>query len=80
MADTLVERLTGQATADQINTEINLIMPLDALIHPGDPTPAEIPGYGPIPGWLARQLAASNGPARRWWRRLFTAPAPMVAR
>ena len=62
MADTLVERLTGQATADQINTEINLIMPLDALIQPGDPTPAEIPGYGPVPGWLARQLAAANGP------------------
>ena len=76
MADTLVERLTGQAAADQINTEINLIMPIDALIKPGDPTPAEIPGYGPIPGWLARQLAVSHGPARRWWRRLFTAPSP----
>jgi len=76
MADTLVERLTGQATADQINTEINLIMPIDALIQPGDPTPAEIPGYGPVPGWLARQLAAANGPARGWWRRLFTSPAP----
>ncbi len=34
------------------------------------------PGTGPIPGWLARQLAASNGPARRWWRRLFTTPSP----
>jgi hypothetical protein len=74
MADTLVERLTGQATAEQINTEINLIMPLDTLVAPGAETPAEIPGFGPIPGWLARQLAVSNGSARRWWRRLFTTP------
>ena len=75
MADTLVQRLTGQAAADQINTEINLVMPLDALLAPGDPTPAEIPGYGPVPGWLARQLA-TPGHGRHWWRRLFTAPAP----
>ena len=76
MADTLVERLTGQTAADQINTEINLIMPLDTLIQPGAETSAEIPGFGPIPGWVTRQLAASHGPARRWWRRLFTTPAP----
>ncbi len=73
MADTLVERVTGQATARDINIELQLMMPLDALIDPDDSSAAVIPGYGPLPGGLAREiLATSKG--RKWWRRLFTGP------
>jgi Domain of unknown function (DUF222)/HNH endonuclease len=73
MADTLVERLTGQATADDLNIELQLMMPLDALINSDDPSAAVIPGYGPLPHELAWEiLTTSQG--RKWWRRLFTAP------
>ena len=33
MADTLVERLTGQTTAADLNIELQIMMPLDALIN-----------------------------------------------
>jgi hypothetical protein len=56
MADTLVERLTGQATADDVSAEIGLIMTDEALFS-GDDTPAELTGYGPVPAELARALA-----------------------
>ena len=73
MADTAVERLTGQAHADDIGVEVNLVMPIDSLLDPHDPEPADLPGHGPIPAGLAHQIiAAGHGP--RWWRRLFTAP------
>jgi hypothetical protein len=74
MADTLVERLTGHTHATDLNIELQLMMPLDALVNPDNPSAAEIPGYGPLPGDLARDIMThSNG--RKWWRRLFTAPA-----
>jgi hypothetical protein len=73
MADTLVERLTGQAAACDLNIELQLLMPLDALIKPADRSAAVIPGYGPLPHELAWEiLSTSRG--RKWWRRLFTAP------
>jgi hypothetical protein len=56
MADTLVERLTGQATADDVSAEIGLIMTDEALFS-GDDTPAELTGHGPVPAELARALA-----------------------
>ena len=73
MADTLVARLTGQDHADDVGVEVGIQLPLGALIDEGDPTPAEIPGWGPIPAGLARELIA-NAQARAWWRRLFTRP------
>ena len=73
MADTLVERVTGQATAGDVNVELHLMMPLDALINPDDHSAAVIPGFGPLPSKLARQIVASSK-GRKWWRRLFTAP------
>ena len=73
MADTLVERLTGQTRATDVNVELQLLMPLDALINPNDHRAAVIPGYGPLPGELARHILA-NSRGRKWWRRLFTAP------
>ena len=73
MADTLVARLTGQATAEEVGVEVGIVFPLGALIDPDDPTPAEIPGHGPIPAGLARELIENAG-ARAWWRRLFVRP------
>ena len=55
MADTLVERLTGQAGADEVPIEIQLVMTDRALLA-GDATPAHVPGYGPVPAGWARDL------------------------
>jgi uncharacterized protein DUF222 len=59
MADTLVERLTGQSTAPAIPVEIGLTMTTDALLG-HDETPADLDGYGPIPADLARDLATRS--------------------
>ena len=48
-------------------------MPLDSLINPDHPKAAVIPGYGPLPAELARDILTSSQ-GRKWWRRLFTAP------
>jgi hypothetical protein len=77
MADTLVERITGQATAGDVHAEVAIVIPVDALTQPDTTNTAaqvaEIVGHGPIPATLAKEiLAGSRG--RRWWRRLFTAP------
>ena len=74
MADTLVERLTGQATAADVNLEVQLLMPWELLLDPKAPGSALIPGFGPLPGPLARELVLSSR-GLRWWRRLFTRPA-----
>ena len=73
MADTLVERVTGQASAGDVNIELQLMMPLQALIDPDDSSAAVLPGYGPLPGGLAREIVATSK-GRKWWRRLFTGP------
>jgi len=73
MADTLVERLTGQIRAADINVELQIMMPLDSLINSEDASAALIPGYGPLPVDMAWEIVA-NSEARKWWRRLFTAP------
>ncbi len=81
MADTLVERVTGQATADAVPVEVQLIMTDEALLADDD-TPAHITGYGPVPAQWVRDLlnraesAVGAGPlgAHVWLRRLFTHP------
>ena len=73
MADTLVERVTGQARAADVNVELQLMMPLDTLIDSKKPSAAVIPGYGPLPAELAREILTTSG-GRKWWRRLFTSP------
>ena len=73
MADTLVERVTGQARATDVNVEVGIVLPADALLDPDAGGAAEVTGHGPIPAGIAHDmLAATRG--RRWWRRLFTAP------
>jgi hypothetical protein len=79
MADTLVERLTGQVAAADVNVEVGIVIPVDALLDPDQGRSAEIVGHGPIPAGIARDLLASTS-GKRWWRRLFTAPSggPLV--
>jgi hypothetical protein len=77
MADTLVERVTGQATAPAVPVEVQLVM-TDKTLLGDDHEPARLVGHGPIPAWLARSLLAATGPiadhAKAWVRRLYTSP------
>ena len=41
MADTLVERLTGQARATDVNVEIGVVLPLNALLTPDGSSPSD---------------------------------------
>ena len=74
MADILVERVTGQATAPDVPLEVGIIIPAATLT--GDPhgadEPAWIPGYGPLPADLARRMLADTTTA--WFRRILTDP------
>ncbi|MCG7321546.1 MULTISPECIES: DUF222 domain-containing protein [Arsenicicoccus] len=83
MADTLVELVTGRST-DTIDVEVGLIM-TDRTLLDGDDDAATVPGYGPIPGPLARALVlggqTSEGEqaqgchaASVWLRRLYADP------
>ena len=73
MADTLTERLTGQTTATDVNVEVGIVMPIDALLDPASTSSADITGYGPIPTAIVRDILADTT-GRAWWRRLFTMP------
>lgn len=71
MADTLVERVTGQAAATDVSAEVQIMLPVDALVDPAAVATAQLSGYGPLPTDLVRQfLADSRG--QLWVRRLFT--------
>jgi hypothetical protein len=89
MADTLVERITGQSRADDVPVEINLVMTDQALFaaetsasdrrraseDAGADEPAHLAGYGPIPAELARNLVFKPpGTTPMWLRRLFREP------
>jgi hypothetical protein len=78
MADTLVERLTGQSQAGTTGLEIQVVMTDRALLQ-GDDEPAHVPGYGAIPAGLARdwlRSAADRGGTTTtvFLRRLYTHP------
>lgn len=78
MADALVERVTGQAQADAVPVEINLVMTDRALFSPSAPgsaEPALVDASIPVPADIARALVL-NGPAGapRWLRRLYVSP------
>jgi len=72
MADTLVERLTGQSRASDVNVEVGIVIPLDALTDPD--LPGELVGHGPLPGGIISDLLRSTT-GKRWWQRLFSHPA-----
>lgn len=73
MADLLVERVTGQESAEAIPTEVMVVMNEDSLFQDGD-EPAWMPGFGPIPAGSARNMVAANE-ATVFLRRLFTRPS-----
>lgn len=60
MADLLVERCTGQATAAAVPIEVRVTIPADSVL--GD---SEVPGwvdsYGPVPAAVVRELVGCGG-------------------
>ncbi|HET6561911.1 MAG TPA: DUF222 domain-containing protein [Marmoricola sp.] len=78
MADTLVERVTGQVAAPDTSVEVKIVMTDQALFNHGDGSsePAHAEGYGPIPADLARRIARSAAEgAKLWLRRLYADPS-----
>ena len=87
MADTLTTGVTGQATADAVPVEVQVVI-TDRALFAGDQTPAQIPGYGTVPAAFARTLLTPTTgetggttdtggvaeAARVWLRRLYTHP------
>ncbi len=75
MADTLVERATGRAAADQVPIEVGLVM-TDRTLLAGDDEPALLHGYGTVPADLGRDWVDSTDRAgiAAWLRRLYTHP------
>jgi hypothetical protein len=73
MADTLVERLTGQARAHDVDVEVGIVLPLDALLDPDSPATGDLVGHGPLPAGIVRDLLRDTE-GKRWWRRLFAHP------
>ena len=73
LADTLVERLTGKATAEHVDVEVQVVVPVEALLDHDSPLPAEVPGLGPVPvGFLARARG------RKLLRRLLTQAGTVI--
>lgn len=70
MADLLVERVTGQATADRVPVEVQLVM-TDRTLLAGDDEPARLAGHGPVPAGIARALVTDTE-AAVFLRRILT--------
>ncbi|WP_148571977.1 HNH endonuclease [Nocardioides caldifontis] len=82
MADTLVERVTGQSSAAAVPVEVNLVMTDQALLNTGDARdePARLEGHGTIPAELARRLLLKGEEAAAAWvRRLYLQGGQLVA-
>ncbi len=75
MADLLVERLTGQARADQVPVCLDVVISDESLLGAGH-EPALIPGHGPVPAQIARELAAAavEDTVASWVRTLYADP------
>ncbi|MFR9805640.1 DUF222 domain-containing protein [Pseudonocardia sp. RS010] len=73
MADTVVERLTGVTPAEPVvGVEVQVLVPVEALVTGDGPLPVELPGFGPV---LAELLVE---PGRATWRRLVTADGIVI--
>ncbi|SMX75069.1 HNH endonuclease [Brevibacterium antiquum] len=70
MADTFVERMTGQSSAAAVPTEVHLVVEAETLLSDGM-VPAWLPGFGPLPARTARNFIAANE-AEVFIRRMFT--------
>lgn len=81
MADTLVERISGQAKARDVPITVNVVMTDQTLLRagPGAEDPASVEDYGPIPAPIARDLVSHCGSNEdsvpSWIRRLYVEPA-----
>ena len=76
MADTLVERITGQPADVPTPIAVNLVITNESLLG-GGIDPARIPGYGPIPAAIACQLASraiTDERSKAALRRLYRHP------
>ena len=75
MADTLVERVTGRDPHTEAQpVVVHLVMDTNTLLDAGDVS-ASVPGHGPVPASIARELiATATESGQAWVRRLSTAP------
>ncbi|OBI99960.1 HNH endonuclease [Mycobacterium alsense] len=76
MADTLVERVTGQAAEVAQSIAVNLVLSDETLLGDDD-SAAVVDGYGPIPAGVARNLvsdAVGDERSRATLRRLYRHP------
>uniref|UniRef100_A0A5Q5CAG2 DUF222 domain-containing protein n=1 Tax=Mycobacterium sp. (strain JLS) TaxID=164757 RepID=A0A5Q5CAG2_MYCSJ len=76
MADTLVERVTGCPAEVAVPVAVNLVITDEALLG-GDPEPAVISGYGPVPAAVGRRLvdaAVTDKRSKATLRRLYRRP------
>jgi hypothetical protein len=75
MADELVRRVLTPADGvpAQPAVEVHLVM-TDRTLADADDEPAQVLGYGPIPGPLARDLVKADAKTKVWVRRLYTDP------
>jgi hypothetical protein len=76
MADTLYERVTGRPADVAVPVAVNLVMTDDTLLG-GGATPAQIPGYGPVPAAIACRLASdavADEHSKATLRRLYRHP------
>jgi hypothetical protein len=74
MADTLVQRVLDPAHAkggSEPAVMVNLVVS-DEVLWGGSNGAGHVDGYGPVPGDLARELAASD---RAWLKRVYATPA-----
>lgn len=72
MADTLVQRTTGQTAAPAVPAEVHVVM-TDAALFGEDATPAWLSAHGPIPAATAKRWLA-HPEASVFLRRVFTRP------
>ena len=70
MCDTLVQRLTGAASADRLPVQVGVVLSAATLLGL-DSVPATLHGYGALPAGVARRLATSGN---AWLRRLIVDP------
>lgn len=74
MADLFVERLTGQTAAADVPVAVDLVMSDASLLGAGH-EPAVLPGFGPVPTQVARELVArAVDSMQAWVRRLYADP------
>ena len=75
MADTLVERITGQATAEGVHVTVDLVVSDETLLA-GGTAPGWVQGYGPVSAQTADDLVRrAAADARAALRRLYATPS-----